>query len=68
MSRNIQHHLDEGLTYEELLSQGIATTDDLESYESSFSIPEQDVLNKPKKVKSKKTEPKTTPLLDEFVF
>ena len=41
MKKNIQEYIDRGYTYEELLSEGLADTDDLEAYESSYSLPQR---------------------------
>ena len=55
MTRNIQDYIDRGYTYEELLSQGLADSSDLESYESAYSLPPQTEQPKiRKKVKKSK--------------
>lgn len=57
MKKNIQEYIDRGYTYEELLSEGLADTDDLETYESAYSLPPQ--TEQPKRRKKSKND-KTT--------
>ena len=62
MRNNIQSKIDAGYTYEELLSEGLASFDDIGRYESRYSLYDEDAAPKPTKVKV--AEPKlaeTTP-------
>jgi hypothetical protein len=52
MKRNIQGYIDRGYTYDELLSEGLADADDLEAYESSYSLPP--TTEQPKRIKKTK--------------
>jgi hypothetical protein len=55
MKKNIQEYIDRGYSYEELLSEGLADTDDLEAYESAYALPPQTEQPKTrKKVKKSK--------------
>ncbi|MEA5486960.1 MULTISPECIES: hypothetical protein [Pseudanabaena] len=56
MRNNIQSKIDAGYTYDELLSEGLASFDDIARYESQYSLYDEDAEPKPKKVKAK---PKT---------
>jgi hypothetical protein len=59
MTKNIQDYIDRGYTYEELLSQGLADSSDIESYESAYSLPPQTEQPKTrKKVKRSKHQAK----------
>ncbi len=55
MRNNIQSKIDAGYTYEELMSEGLASFDDIARYESQYSLYDEDAEPKPKKAK---TEPK----------
>jgi hypothetical protein len=62
MRNNIQSKIDAGYTYDELLSEGLASFDDIGRYESRYSLYDEDAAPKPTKVKV--AEPKlaeTTP-------
>ncbi|MEI6332818.1 MAG: hypothetical protein WCP16_26535 [Pseudanabaena sp. ELA645] len=62
MRNNIQSKIDAGYTYDELLSEGLASFDDIARYESRYSLYDEDAAPKPTKVKV--AEPKlaeTTP-------
>jgi hypothetical protein len=62
MRNNIQSKIDAGYTYEELLSEGLASFDDIGRYESRYSLYDEDAAPKP--TKAKVAEPKlaeTTP-------
>lgn len=66
MRNNIQSKIDAGYTYEELLSEGLASFDDIGRYESRYSLYDEDAAPKP--TKAKVAEPKlaeTTPNLQE---
>ena len=58
MRNNIQSKIDAGYTYEELLSEGLASFDDIGRYESRYSLYDEDAAPKPKKAKA--AELKTT--------
>ena len=53
MRNNIQSKIDAGYTYDELLSEGLASFDDIARYESQYSLYDEDDEPKPKKVKAK---------------
>jgi hypothetical protein len=53
MRNNIQSKIDAGYTYDELLSEGLASFDDIARYESQYSLYDEDAEPKPKKVKAK---------------
>ncbi|WP_055077414.1 hypothetical protein [Pseudanabaena sp. 'Roaring Creek'] len=53
MRNNIQSKIDAGYTYDELLSEGLASFDDIARYESQYSLYDEDAEPKPKKVKVK---------------
>jgi len=61
MRTNIGAMIDSGYTYEELLSEGLASFDDIGRYESRYSQYDEDAKPKPKKEKAapkaKVTEP-----------
>jgi hypothetical protein len=62
MRNNIQSKIDAGYTYDELLSEGLASFDDIGRYESRYSLYDEDAVPKP--TKAKVAEPKlaeTTP-------
>ena len=62
MRNNIQSKIDAGYTYEELLSEGLASFDDIGRYESRYSLYDENAAPKPPKAKA--AEPKlaeTTP-------
>ena len=62
MRTNIGAMINSGYTYEELLSEGLASFDDIGRYESRYSMYDEDAAPKPEK--SKVVEPKlaeTTP-------
>ena len=62
MRNNIQSKIDAGYTYDELLSEGLASFDDIGRYESRYSLYDEDAAPKP--TKAKVAEPKlaeTTP-------
>ncbi|MCL1489600.1 MAG: hypothetical protein M1G31_02435 [Pseudanabaena sp. Salubria-1] len=56
MRNNIQSKIDAGYTYDELLSEGLASFDDIARYEAQYSLYDEDAEPKPKKAKAK---PKT---------
>ena len=58
MRNNIQSKIDAGYTYEELLSEGLASFDDIGRYESRYSLYDENAAPKPKKAKA--AELKTT--------
>jgi hypothetical protein len=58
MRNNIQSKIDAGYTYDELLSEGLASFDDIARYESQYSLYDEDDEPKPKRVKVK-SKPKT---------
>ena len=58
MRNNIQSKIDAGYTYDELLSEGLASFDDIARYESQYSLYDEDAEPKPKPKKAK-TEPKS---------
>jgi hypothetical protein len=62
MKKNIQEYIDRGYTYEDLLSEGLADTDDLETYESAYSLPPQ--TEQPKIRKKAKTTKQTNNQVD----
>ena len=62
MKKNIQEYIDRGYTYEELLSEGLADTDDLETYESAYSLPPE--TEQPKSKKKAKTTKQTNSQID----
>lgn len=68
MRNNIQSKIDAGYTYDELLSEGLASFDDIARYESQYSLYDEDAEPKPKKAKAKlKTQgikPKKEPEID----
>jgi hypothetical protein len=56
MRNNIQSKIDAGYTYDELLSEGLASFDDIARYESQYSLydeDDEDEKPKPKRVKMK---------------
>ena len=53
MRNNIQSKIDAGYTYDELLSEGLASFDDIARYESQYSLYDEDGEPKTKKVKTK---------------
>ena len=53
MRNNIQSKIDAGYTYDELLSEGLASFDDIARYESQYSLYDEDDEPKPKKIKTK---------------
>jgi len=53
MRNNIQSKIDAGYTYDELLSEGLASFDDIARYESQYSLYDEDTEPKPKKAKAK---------------
>jgi hypothetical protein len=62
MRNNIQSKIDAGYTYEELLSEGLASFDDIGRYESRYSLYDENAVPKP--TQAKVVEPKlaeTTP-------
>jgi hypothetical protein len=62
MRTNIGAMINSGYTYEELLSEGLASFDDIGRYESRYSMYDENAAPKPKKAKV--VEPKlaeTTP-------
>jgi hypothetical protein len=62
MRNNIQSKIDAGYTYDELLSEGLASFDDIGRYESRYSLYAENAAPKP--TKAKVAEPKlaeTTP-------
>jgi hypothetical protein len=66
MRNNIQSKIDAGYTYEELLSEGLASFDDIGRYESRYSLYDENAAPKPKTAKV--AEPKlaeTTPNQEE---
>ena len=64
MRNNIQSKIDAGYTYDELLSEGLASFDDIARYESQYSLYDEDAEPKPKKVKAK-SKTQTTKLSKE---
>ena len=58
MRTNISAMINSGYTYEELLSEGLASFDDIGRYESRYSLYDEDAAPKPKKAKA--AELKTT--------
>jgi hypothetical protein len=68
MRNNIQSKIDAGYTYDELLSEGLASFDDIERYESQYSLYDEDAEPKPKRVKVKSKiqgiKPKKEPEID----
>ena len=59
MRNNIQSKIDAGYTYDELLSEGLASFDDIARYESQYSLYDEDDEPKRKRVKVKpKVKPK----------
>jgi len=61
MRNNIQSKIDAGYTYDELLSEGLASFDDIARYESQYSLYDEDAEPKPKKVKAKSKTQATKP-------
>jgi hypothetical protein len=61
MRNNIQSKIDAGYTYDELLSEGLASFDDIARYESQYSLyDEDDEDEKPRRKRVKvKSKPKT---------
>ncbi len=62
MRTNISAMINSGYTYEELLSEGLASFDDIGRYESRYSLYDENAAPKPKKAEV--VEPKlveTTP-------
>ena len=55
MRNNIQSKIDAGYTYDELLSEGLASFDDIARYESQYSLYDEDTEPKPKKAKANPT-------------
>ena len=53
MRNNIQSKIDAGYTYDELLSEGLASFDDIARYESQYSLYDEDGEPKCKRVKVK---------------
>jgi hypothetical protein len=53
MRNNIQSKIDAGYTYDELLSEGLASFDDIARYESQYSLYDEDGEPKRKRVKVK---------------
>ena len=53
MRNNIQSKIDAGYTYDELLSEGLASFDDIARYESQYSLYDEDGEPKRKRVKAK---------------
>ncbi|BBC26576.1 hypothetical protein [Pseudanabaena sp. ABRG5-3] len=53
MRNNIQSKIDSGYTYDELLSEGLASFDDIARYESQYSLYDEDGEPKWKRVKVK---------------
>jgi len=51
MRNNIQSKIDAGYTYDELLSEGLASFDDIARYESRYSLYDENAAPKPKKEK-----------------
>ena len=58
MRTNIGAMINSGYTYEELLSEGLASFDDIGRYESRYSLYDENAVPKPKKTKA--AELKTT--------
>jgi len=56
MRTNINAMIDSGYTYEELLSEGLASFDDIGRYESRYSLYDENAVPKP--TKAKVAEPK----------
>ncbi len=65
MKRNIQGYIDRGYTYDELLSEGLADADDLEAYESSYSLPP--TTEQPKRRKKAKSTKQTDSQTDNQI-
>jgi hypothetical protein len=61
MRNNIQSKIDAGYTYDELLSEGLASFDDIARYESQYSLYDEDAEPKPKKAKAKPKTQETKP-------
>ena len=61
MRNNIQSKIDAGYTYDELLSEGLASFDDIARYESQYSLYDEDAEPKPKKAKVKPQTQRTKP-------
>jgi hypothetical protein len=61
MRNNIQSKIDAGYTYDELLSEGLASFDDIARYESQYSLYDEDAEPKLKKVKAKSKTQATKP-------
>ena len=53
MRNNIQSKIDAGYTYDELLSEGLASFDDIARYESQYSLYDEDGEPKRKKTKTR---------------
>jgi len=63
MRNNIQSKIDAGYTYDELLSEGLASFDDIARYESQYSLYDEDGEPKWKRVKVKqRVKPKIQPI------
>ena len=58
MRTNIGAMINSGYTYEELLSEGLASFDDIGRYESRYSLYDENAAPKPQKAKV--AEPKET--------
>ena len=58
MRTNIGAMINSGYTYEELLSEGLASFDDIGRYESRYSLYDEDEVPKP--TNAKVAEPKET--------
>jgi hypothetical protein len=58
MRTNIGAMINSGYTYEELLSEGLASFDDIGRYEPRYSLYDEDEVPKP--TKAKVAEPKET--------
>jgi hypothetical protein len=61
MRNNIQSKIDAGYTYDELLSEGLASFDDITRYESQYSLYDEDGEPKRKRVKVKPKTQKNKP-------
>jgi hypothetical protein len=64
MRNNIQSKIDAGYTYDELLSEGLASFDDIARYESQYSLydeDDEDEKPKRKRVKLKSKTQRTKP-------
>ncbi len=61
MRNNIQSKIDSGYTYDELLSEGLASFDDIARYESQYSLYDEDGEPKRKRVKVKPKTQKNKP-------